>query len=212
METWRWIKRISGVAVVEALKRGFGFIRGPKCKFFFLLKHNTRIGLTLVLGCLVSFQLAFSILQVVWDAYRDVRTLSDDDICWFYGCIRTMEIVETYHPNRVVRQFGHIQSIPQSPIPPTKSARSGNAREYSVTYASRDDDFIHFVNHLVNKRQRMGKVSYAWECTDDYMEWYKKVVVRRLTGVRRKKQRDAPVLVYIFLCSVFNSVTQFCCN
>lgn len=117
--------------------------------------------------------------------------MPENDVCWFYGCIRTLDIEEVYHPNRVVRQLGHVQSIPQSPIPPKVSNRSGKGKQYNVTHDSRDDDFIHFLNHLVNKDQRLGKARFDWECTPDYMTWYRGVAVRRLTAVKKKKQRDS---------------------
>ena len=35
-----------------------------------------------------------------------------DPICFFSGFIKCIDIVEPYHPERVLRQFGRVQNIP----------------------------------------------------------------------------------------------------
>ena len=49
------------------------------------------------------------LLQVVWDPHRSIREgHSILDIAFFSGCLKCMDVVEPYHPKRVLRQFGRI--------------------------------------------------------------------------------------------------------
>ena len=42
------------------------------------------------------------------------------DIAWYSGCIKCGLVVEPYHSERILRQFGYIQTIPPRPFTPPR--------------------------------------------------------------------------------------------
>ncbi|XP_028101718.1 protein MAIN-LIKE 1-like [Camellia sinensis] len=45
--------------------------------------------------------------DVIWDPYHDKRIkYSFFDVAYYSGCLKCMHIIEPYHPDRVLRQFG----------------------------------------------------------------------------------------------------------
>ncbi|KAK9086684.1 hypothetical protein Syun_029078 [Stephania yunnanensis] len=54
--------------------------------------------------------------EVTWDPYVNLRENDVVQAMAFYnGKIKYMDVVEPYHPERILRQFGHVQSIPDPP-------------------------------------------------------------------------------------------------
>ena len=63
--------------------------------------------------------------DVCWEPYVDHRAEHPfPDITWYSGCIKFGLVVESYHPERVLRQFGYIQTIPHRPFTPPRPDRS----------------------------------------------------------------------------------------
>ncbi|KAK9088188.1 hypothetical protein Scep_027270 [Stephania cephalantha] len=55
--------------------------------------------------------------EVTWDPYVNFRENGVVHAMAFYsGTIKYMDVVEPYHPERILRQFGHVQSIPDPPV------------------------------------------------------------------------------------------------
>ncbi|KAL5190975.1 Protein MAIN-LIKE 2 [Glycine soja] len=88
---------------------------------------------------------ALTVTDVSWLPYIEHRGVRAFElISSFQGKLRWGPMVVTARPERVVRQFGYIQSIP----PPPVSAR--------LSHDDIDDNWMHFAEHV-----------YA-----DYMEWF----------------------------------------
>ncbi|XP_028101835.1 protein MAIN-LIKE 1-like [Camellia sinensis] len=61
--------------------------------------------------------------EIEWDPYRLCRTHHPLHVVAYYtGCLKCFDIVELYHPNRVLRQFGRVQTIPPEPLSPCNDA------------------------------------------------------------------------------------------
>lgn len=85
-----------------------------------------------------------------------------------------MDVVEPYHPDRVLRQFGMVQKIPQAPIPPVAGKR--DEISYTVEYSYTAEYFEHWENHLLAEQNR-GRVLTIGEpdCEANYLPWYRRV-------------------------------------
>ncbi|XP_028106926.1 protein MAIN-LIKE 1-like [Camellia sinensis] len=56
---------------------------------------------------------------VTWDPYRDYRQHHlCHEITFYTGCLKCLDVVEPYHLERVLRQFGRVQTIPSVPLDP----------------------------------------------------------------------------------------------
>lgn len=95
-----------------------------------------------------------------------------------------MNVVEPYHPDRVLRQFGRVQNIPAAPIPPvaTNARRGTTSTTYTrVRYQFLESIWENWYNHVIAEGRRsiplhQSSLSY----TDDYMEWYREHGVLRV--------------------------------
>ena len=73
--------------------------------------------------------------QVVWDPYTAVRAQHPfHQIAFFCGCLRSLDVIEPYHPHRVLRWFGYVQTIPPAPLAPIRASRGSTAGKYRVSY------------------------------------------------------------------------------
>ncbi|XP_028090313.1 protein MAIN-LIKE 1-like [Camellia sinensis] len=55
--------------------------------------------------------------EMEWDPYRLCRTHHPlHEVAYYTGYLKCFDIVEPYHPNRVLRQFGSVQTIPPEPL------------------------------------------------------------------------------------------------
>jgi len=113
---------------------------------------------------------------VIFDPYiyaRDYHPFYE--IAWYSGCILCLNIVEPYHPNRVLRQFRRVQNIPRPPIPPVSStARRGHtsATYGRVHYQFLESIWMSWLNHVIAEGHRsIPLVESYLSCTDDYMKW-----------------------------------------
>lgn len=53
-------------------------------------------------------------LHIMWTPYDMIRHIPP--VSLYHGCINFMDHFEAYMPDRVARQFGRIQCVPQEPI------------------------------------------------------------------------------------------------
>ncbi|RWR88577.1 serine/threonine-protein phosphatase 7 long form [Cinnamomum micranthum f. kanehirae] len=73
--------------------------------------------------------------QVTWDPYCDVRQHHPfNQVAFYCGCVKCMDVVELYHPDRILRQFGRVQTIPSAPLSPIRAARGPTANAYQIAY------------------------------------------------------------------------------
>ncbi|KAH1256356.1 hypothetical protein GmHk_03G006528 [Glycine max] len=101
---------------------------------------------------------ALTVTNVSWLPYTEHRGVRAFElISSFQGQLRWGPMVVIVRPERVVRQFGYIQSIPPSPV----SAR--------LSHDDIDDRWMHFAEHVLPAGELclvLGQVSA------NYMEWF----------------------------------------
>ncbi|KAJ1436009.1 Aminotransferase-like, plant mobile domain [Sesbania bispinosa] len=86
--------------------------------------------------------------EVTWMPYEGHRVYRlFHDVSWYRGYITYGSIVFPHLPERVIRQYGHIQSIPPSPHDA-------------------------FPEHLLEEVYRGPVMTIPGECADDYLRWY----------------------------------------
>ncbi|XP_028126177.1 protein MAIN-LIKE 1-like [Camellia sinensis] len=72
---------------------------------------------------------------VIWDLYHDKRIEhSFFDVAYYSGCLKYMHIIEPYHPDRVLRQFGRVKIIPLPLFAPVRASRGSTAKQYNIAY------------------------------------------------------------------------------
>ncbi|KAL9691501.1 hypothetical protein QQ045_011925 [Rhodiola kirilowii] len=125
-------------------------------------------------------------LRRVLDQYRYA------DVCWmpwgqldfdspslapsrFRGLIECFDIREPYLPDRVMRQFGRMQGIPEAPPTPIAAVRTSSMR---VTY---------IINFPVEACQwgadprpmielgEMPDANFPWDCQPEYLDWWEQM-------------------------------------
>ncbi|KAK9111886.1 hypothetical protein Scep_019405 [Stephania cephalantha] len=94
---------------------------------------------------------------------------------FYSGTIKYMDVVEPYHPERILRQFGHVQSIPDPPYRPLEAHRGPSANKYSVKYGFQQDNWERWRNHLLAPEVRGDKAEFEFLATPDYLPWFLKV-------------------------------------
>ncbi|XP_006603524.1 protein MAIN-LIKE 1-like [Glycine max] len=101
---------------------------------------------------------ALTVTDVCWLPYSDHRGVRGFElISSFQGQLRWGPMVIIVRPERVLRQFGYIQSIPLSPV------------SASLSYDDIDDRWMHFSDHVV----AMGELCVVpGQVSTDYMKWF----------------------------------------
>ncbi|KAL5128564.1 Protein MAIN-LIKE 1 [Glycine soja] len=120
-----------------------------------------------------------TVTDVSWLPYTEHRGVrAFQEISSFQGQLRWGPMVVTARPERVVRQFGYIQSIP----PPPVSAQ--------LSHDQIDDRWMQFADHLLPAGQLclvLGQVSA------DYMDWFFRISHPLMIPTQAGDQpRDAP--------------------
>ncbi|KAH1241765.1 Protein MAINTENANCE OF MERISTEMS [Glycine max] len=90
--------------------------------------------------------------------WTHIDALTIPDVCWMpYGGLRWGPVVVTHRPERVVRQFGYVQTIPPLPM------------GASLSYEDIDNKWMHYSDHLVAG----GQICLVpRQCAPDYMDWF----------------------------------------
>ncbi|KAL5133743.1 Protein MAIN-LIKE 1 [Glycine soja] len=122
---------------------------------------------------------ALTVTDVSWLPYTEHRGVRAFElISSFQGQVRWGSMVVTARPERVVRQFGYIQSIPSPPV----SAR--------LSHDDINDRWMHFAEHVLPAGELClvpGQVSA------DYMEWFFRISHPFMIPTQAGDQpRDAP--------------------
>ncbi|KAK9166870.1 hypothetical protein Scep_002061 [Stephania cephalantha] len=114
--------------------------------------------------------------EVTWDPYVNLRENGVVQAMAFYsGKIKYMDVVEPYHPERILRQFGHVQSIPDPPYRPLEAHRGPFAKKYSVKYGFKQDNWERWRNHVLAPEVRGEKAVFEFLATPEYLPWFVKV-------------------------------------
>ena len=110
--------------------------------------------------------------QVAWDPYASARAQHPlQQISFFCGCLRALDVIELYHPHRVLLQFGYVQTIPPTLLAPIRDTRGTTAGKYKVSYMFLDQYWITWEYHVLSLAHCGHRVQHAWECSPDYLEW-----------------------------------------
>lgn len=111
--------------------------------------------------------------DVIWDPYHDNRIEHPFfDVAYYNGCLKCMHIVEPYHPDRVLRQFGRVQIIPSPPLAPVRASRGSTAKQYIIAYKYLDTIWESWENHLLSEIGRSVLVLHPWDCVPGYLDWF----------------------------------------
>lgn len=94
---------------------------------------------------------------------------------FYHGCIRALDVVEPYHPDRVLRQFGYVQTIPSNPIVPSRAIRGAKPGQYRLLWGTLGSMFATWDNHILSVSRRGQKADPSWECDTSYMNWFMSV-------------------------------------
>lgn len=86
-----------------------------------------------------------------------------------------MDVVEPYHSDPVLRQFGRVKYIPSPPMEPTKCLRGAKPNQYHVDYLYIVIFWSRWENYLLSDRFRSREVAFSRECILEYMQWYLQV-------------------------------------
>ena len=128
---------------------------------------------------------------MAWDPYVAVRAQHPfHQISFFCGCLRSLDVIEPYHPHRVLRQFGHVQTIPPTPLTPIRASRGSTTGKYKVSYRFLDQYWVTWEDHVLYVAHRGHQAQHAWECSTGYLEWFSRISHPRLQNPDRHSHYD----------------------
>ncbi|XP_028085576.1 protein MAIN-LIKE 1-like [Camellia sinensis] len=93
--------------------------------------------------------------DVIWDPYHSCRDQHPcNPVTLYHGCLKCLDVVKPYHPDKVLRQFGRVQTIPDSPLAPSRGARGNISARYTVMYRYLDRIWEACDNNVLSKQRR----------------------------------------------------------
>ena len=110
-----------------------------------------------------------------------------------------MHIVEPYHPDRVLRQFGKVQTIPSPLLGLVQASRGSTAKQYIIAYKYLDTIWESWENHLLFETARSVPVLHPWDCVSCYLDWFTSishVQVQNLTHCSKYNPRTETSIDY----------------
>ncbi|KAL3652583.1 hypothetical protein CASFOL_002264 [Castilleja foliolosa] len=112
--------------------------------------------------------------QVIWCPYdTDIRAhFPLSSVTYYHGCISAHDVVEPYNPDRVLRQFGYIQTIPRDPVRAGDIPR-GDSRA-KVLLSSLAPYYDMWRGHVLPSEVFIRRAAPPWEFVPAYMSWYRK--------------------------------------
>ncbi|KAJ1435737.1 Aminotransferase-like, plant mobile domain [Sesbania bispinosa] len=105
-------------------------------------------------------------VDVIWmpcEAHRVYRP--SHDVSLYRGYITCGSIVFPHLPEKVLLQYGHIQSIPPSPHDAFPVSGISNVHHH----------FLHYHKHLLEDEYKGPVMTIPGECVDDYLRWYYRI-------------------------------------
>ncbi|XP_040365458.1 uncharacterized protein LOC112170737 isoform X2 [Rosa chinensis] len=93
--------------------------------------------------------------EVIWDPYRGHREAHPLlEITFYTGMLKCLDIVEPYYPDRVLRQFGRVQTIRHNPYTPSRVRRVSDSKSYKVVYEYFDGLWQRWRDHVLADANR----------------------------------------------------------
>ena len=89
-------------------------------------------------------------------------------VAYYTGLLKCMDIVEPYHPDRFLRQFGRVQNIPPPPLAPL--SRGSTAGKYCLSYKYVDRITERWKNHVLSEVECSEPVIHPWDYKPNYMD------------------------------------------
>lgn len=83
-----------------------------------------------------------------------------------------MDIIKSYHPDRVLRCFARVQTIPPSPVALIRATRGATIAQYWIAYNYLDQIWERWHNHILSALQHSRPVLHPWDCIPNYMDWF----------------------------------------
>ncbi|XP_045828039.1 protein MAIN-LIKE 1-like [Trifolium pratense] len=123
--------------------------------------HKDAAGYRSSLDNIQTYDCVFS----PYDAHRQVRPLIN--ACWFSGWLRCGKLKAKHLPERVLRQFQHVQGIPRNP---SMSATPG------MNLCEIDRVFTEELElRMIDEEMRGRPVTSPWDTEPGYMSWFYRV-------------------------------------
>ncbi|KAJ1424294.1 Aminotransferase-like, plant mobile domain [Sesbania bispinosa] len=104
--------------------------------------------------------------NIIWTPYITHRAYRPFHyVCWYCGYITFRGAPLPHLLDQVLRQYGHVQSIPPSPhvelpVPPSAEVHA---------------HFLYYHDHLLDESRRGPPATQARECTHGYLDWFRRV-------------------------------------
>lgn len=86
--------------------------------------------------------------------------------------IRCFDVVEPYCPERVLRQFGRVQTIPPAPRAVFQGVRGSNAHSYRPMYNYLAGMWEAWGNHVLSEEARSIPVRRPSDTVRGYLDWF----------------------------------------
>jgi len=134
------------------------------------------------------------------------RSSSTTSNLFFQWLSKVHHVLEPYHSERVLRQFGRVQIITPSPLSPEKVRRELTANKYHVSYTWSDSFWDRWQSHTLSRAERSIEVRYQWDTVNGYMDWFRQIshlIIQNLSnrslapGHTRGEDVDAIVLAHV---------------
>ncbi|KAL7196152.1 hypothetical protein ACSBR1_036215 [Camellia fascicularis] len=109
-------------------------------------------------------------LQALWEKFD--RLAFDEIYQLILVLLSVLITLEPHHSERVLRQFGRVQTIPPSPLNSVRVVRGVIVGRYRVMYHYLDQIWESSDNHVLSARRRSTLVRCPVDCVDGYMKWY----------------------------------------
>ena len=114
--------------------------------------------------------------QVCWDPYAEDRIHHPlQPVAFYTGCLKFGAIVEPYHPQRVLRQWSYVQTIPPSPLAPYRAQRGSTSATYQVAYTFEDQRWESWNLYVLTEESRGRRCVTLGETVPEYTAWYESI-------------------------------------
>jgi len=100
--------------------------------------------------------------DIIWSPYDSHRvSRSLEPISFFRGFLQYGDNIQMHLPDRVLRQYGYMQTIPPPPLV-----------QDMVAFHTVNACWVHFVDNVVTS---MIPAVHPHACTENYIDWYSRV-------------------------------------